>query len=174
MTARAKFILFILLLIIVLIGLFLFGQDLPNDDPNTTGDTIDGLMLGDEVSMEETIETGTTTATYFAEKLREKFTEEIGQPIEGIEPGMLLAAYSTFEPNDFEGVEAIQGIYDVVDEELLFEQTETPEHSAARAISEDGMSTLFLNLTSRLDIQATTTEAVDMLLESFERKSNEE
>jgi hypothetical protein len=105
---------------------------------------------------------------YFNEKLREGVINRIGQPIEGFVPFMFLRAFSGLVPNDFDGAEALLGEYKIMEKELAFIVNEGgPIHSAAEAISEEGMKTVFTNIQRRTNVLITTTDEVDDLLISL-------
>ncbi len=105
---------------------------------------------------------------YFNEKLREGVIDRIGQPIEGFVPFMFLRAFSGLVPYDFDGADALLGEYKIVDKELAFIVDEGgPIHSAAEAISEEGMKTVFSNIQRRTNVLITTTDEVDGLLLSL-------
>ena len=102
---------------------------------------------------------------YFNEKLREGVIHRIGQPIEGFVPFMFLRAFSGLVPNDFDGAEALLGEYKIKEKELSFIVDEGgPIHSAAEAISEEGMKTVFANIQRRTNVLIITTDDVDGLL----------
>jgi hypothetical protein len=102
---------------------------------------------------------------YFNEKLREGVIDRIGQPIEGFVPFMFLRAFSGLVPNDFDSADALLGEYRIKDQELSFVVVEGgPIHSAAEAISEEGMKTVFANIQRRTNVLIITTDHVDGLL----------
>ena len=102
---------------------------------------------------------------YFNEKLREGVIDRIGQPIEGFVPFMFMQAFSGLVPKDFDGADALLGQYKIVDKELAFIMDEGgPIHSAAEAVSEEGMKTVFENIQRRANVLVTTTGEVDGLL----------
>ena len=102
---------------------------------------------------------------YFNEKLREGVIDRIGQPIEGFVPFMFLRAFSGLVPNDFDGADALLGEYRIKEKELSFVVDEGgPIHSAAEAISEEGMKTVFANIQRRTNVLIITTDDVDGLL----------
>ena len=79
----------------------------------------------------------------FGKKLQEAVLERMaGIPIEGFDADILLGVFPILTEQDFDGVEALQGVYRYQGGTLNFILTERPEHSAARAISEKGMETL--------------------------------
>jgi len=102
---------------------------------------------------------------YFNEKLREGVIDRIGQPIEGFVPFMFMQAFSGLVPKDFDGADALLGEYKIVEKELAFIMDEGgPIHSAAEAVSEEGMKTVFANIQRRANVLITTTDEVDGLL----------
>lgn len=102
---------------------------------------------------------------YFNEKLREGVIDRIGQPIEGFVPFMFMQAFSGLVLKDFDGADALLGEYKIVDKELAFIMDEGgPIHSAAEAVSEEGMKTVFANIRRRTNILIATTDEVDGLL----------
>jgi hypothetical protein len=102
---------------------------------------------------------------YFNEKLRKNVIGRIGQPIEGFVPFMFLRAFSGLVPNDFDGADALLGEYRIKEKELSFIVDEGgPIHSAAEAISEEGMKTVFANIQRRTNVLIITTDDVDGLL----------
>ena len=115
------------------------------------------------------INSGTTDVQeYFNEKLREGVIDRIGQPIEGFVPFMFLRAFSGLVPNDFDGADALLGEYKIIKKELTFIVDEGGAiHSAAEAISEEGMKTVFTNIQRRTNVLITTPDEVDGLLLSL-------
>ena len=102
---------------------------------------------------------------YFNEELRGGVIDRIGQPIEGFVPFMFMQAFSGLVPEDFDGADALLGEYKIVDRELAFiMNVGGPIHSAAEAISEEGMKTVFANIQGRRNRFITTTGEVDGLL----------
>ena len=102
---------------------------------------------------------------YFNEKLHEGVIDRIGQPIEGFVPFMFMQAFSGLVLNDFDGADALLGEYKIVGKELTFIMDEGgPIHSAAEAVSEKGMKTVFANIQRRTNVLITTTDEVDGLL----------
>ncbi len=105
---------------------------------------------------------------YFNEKLHEGVIDRIGQPIEGFVPFMFMQAFSGLVLKDFDGADALLGEYKIVDKELVFIMDEGgPIHSAAEAVSEKGMKTVFANIQRRTNLLITTTDEVDGLLLSL-------
>ena len=105
---------------------------------------------------------------YFNEKLREGVIDRIGQPIEGFVPFMFMQAFSGLVLKDFAGAGALLGEYKIMEKELAFIVDEGgPIHSAAEAISEEGMKTVFANIQRRTNVLITTTDEVDALVLSL-------
>jgi len=102
---------------------------------------------------------------HFNEKLRGGVIDRIGQPIEGFVPFMFMQAFSALVPEDFDGADALVGEYKIVDQGLAFIMNEGgPIHSAAEAISDEGMKTVFANIQRRTNRLIATTDEVDGLL----------
>jgi hypothetical protein len=102
---------------------------------------------------------------YFNEKLREGVIDRIGQPIEGFVPFMFMQAFSGLVLEDFDSANALLGEYKIVEKELAFIMDAVgPIHSAAEAVSEEGMKTVFANIQRRTNVLITTTDEVDGLL----------
>ncbi len=105
---------------------------------------------------------------YFNERLREGVIDRIGQPIEGFVPFMFMQAFSGLVTEDFDGADALLGEYKIMEKKLAFIVDEGgPIHSAAEAISEEGMKTVFTNIQRRTNVLITTTDEVDGLLLSL-------
>jgi len=102
---------------------------------------------------------------YFNEKLHGGVFDRIGQPIEGFVPFMFMQAFSGLVLKDFDGADALLGKYKIVDKELAFIMNEVgPIHSAAEAVSEEGMKTVLANIQRRRNMLIATTDDVDRLL----------
>jgi len=143
----------IIVLVVALAASDYFYFTAPDDDAQYTSATNPGTI---------------DVQDYFNEKLREGVIDRIGQPIEGFVPIMFLRAFSGLVPNDFDGADALLGEYKVMDEELAFIVDEGgPIHSAAEAVSEEGMKTVFANIQRRMNVLISTTDEVDGLLPSL-------
>jgi hypothetical protein len=87
----------------------------------------------------------------FITEMRAKVVAEIGQPIEGFEPFMFMRVFPGLTAQDFDGVDALIGLYRYQDGEIVYDLNGEQElHSAARAISDEGMEQLFGNILSRI------------------------
>ena len=150
MTLRKNIIPFIVLAVAFAGSCDLYSTA-PNDDTQDTS----AIINRGSIDVQE----------YFNEKLREGVIDRIGQPIEGFVPFMFLRAFSGLVPNDFDGADALLGEYRIKEKELSFIVDEGgPIHSAAEAISEEGMKTVFTNIQRRTNVLITTTDEVDGLL----------
>ncbi len=150
MTLRRNIIPFIVLAVAFAGSCDLYSTA-PNDDTQDTS----AIINRGSIDVQE----------YFNEKLREGVIDRIGQPIEGFVPFMFLRAFSGLVPNDFDGADALLGEYRIKEKELSFIVDEGgPIHSAAEAISEEGMKTVFTNIQRRTNVLITTTDEVDGLL----------
>jgi hypothetical protein len=144
----------IIIPIIVLVVAFVGSCDLNSTAPDV--DEQDTLAINSSaIGVQE----------YFNERLREGVIDRIGQPIEGFVPLMFLRAFSGLVPDDFDGADALLGEYKITGNELSFIVDEgSPIHSAAEAISEEGMKTVFANIQRRTNVLIITTDDVDELL----------
>ncbi len=148
-TLRKIIILFIVLVVALASSYYLYSTNSDDDAQHTSA-----------------VNPNTNSAQeYFNEKLREGVIDRIGQPIEGFVPFMFMQAFSGLVLKDFDGADALLGKYKIVDKELAFIMDEGgPIHSAAEAISEEGMKTVFTNIQRRTNVSITTTDEVDGLL----------
>ena len=106
---------------------------------------------------------------YFTDALRRLVITKHGWPFYGFTPELFLDVLPGLIIEDFEGVEAEQGIYRVDERgELVFEiRKDIPTHASADAISNIGMKTLVQNLSVRKNIPVTDTQSVINLLKSL-------
>lgn len=110
-----------------------------------------------------------TATQAFTEELRTKFVAEKGQPIEGFEPWMFMEVCPGLEAADFDGVDALIGLYRVESGEVTYDLNGEPElHSAARAISDEGMAQLLHNIAARLEVDLAADLADDDASASLE------
>jgi hypothetical protein len=120
---------------------------------------------GDVPGATTTISVDSDIQEYFNSKLQEKVISDIGQPIEGFQPFMFMQVFSGLVPQDFDGVEALLGTYELGEKELVFMLDDSgPIHSAAEAVSPKGMQTLLSNIQKRAETSIATTEEIDGLL----------
>ncbi|MDP2629560.1 MAG: carboxypeptidase-like regulatory domain-containing protein [Candidatus Harrisonbacteria bacterium] len=107
-------------------------------------------------------------AQYFALRMREEGVSRIGQPIEGFDAELWMRAFSQLRPEDFDGVDALQGEYEFEDGILEFKQSNTmPIHSAAQMISEEGMAELLHNLATRMEVKVESREDVELIISAL-------
>ncbi|MBC7836938.1 hypothetical protein H7X87_04150 [Acetobacteraceae bacterium] len=104
----------------------------------------------------------------FSETLRANVVSKIGQPIEGFEPFMFMQVYPGLTEQDFNNVSALIGGYRFENDEIVYDTQGAMElHTAARAISDEGMAQLLFNVSTRLNINleggGTIGEIVEML-----------
>ncbi len=101
----------------------------------------------------------------FMNALRNETIQRVGQPIEGFEPAMFIRAFPNLRLSDFDGVDAELGVYQYNESDLNFILDDSnPIHSAARAITNAGMTTLLNNVSKRLSMPATSTADVESIL----------
>lgn len=101
----------------------------------------------------ETPKNKTDVNEVFRATLEAEVREKIGTPIEGYEPQMFLQVYPGLTATDFNNVQASIGKY-VIQEGKLTHQMDPKKlvHSAAGAITKEGMKTLLQNITKRTGI----------------------
>lgn len=100
----------------------------------------------------------------FTARMRAETTARVGQPIEGFEPFMFMQAFPGLIASDFADVDALIGLYRYENGEVVYDLNgEVEAHSAARAISDEGMEQLLANISSRI----TFMQGADMLEQLF-------
>lgn len=111
---------------------------------------------------EEPLQKNEEALIYFTETIQNKVIMLGGHTIEGFEPSMFMQTYPGFINEDFNGVEARQGVYRVSNGEIIFEEfvTELLPHSEGHSIPEIGMAHLFNNVMSRMGINSPTKDSV--------------
>jgi hypothetical protein len=88
-----------------------------------------------------------------------------GVPIEGFDADTFMRAFPELDLQDFDGVQAFQGIYRFTDNKLEFEKYRVEAvHSAQKTISADGMKTLLSNLSKRLKVDLVDQGSIDMII----------
>lgn len=125
----------------------------------------------------QNIEVSDEAASQFTNLIWGKVVESLGQPIEGFEPEMILSVWLGMKASDFEGVEAVGGVYKTEGEEVIFmERAGGVKTSADRAVTPEGMKTLLGNIAQRLDLPAKTendAKNIIQLLSKQEKIENE-
>ncbi len=146
-------ILYIGIVIAVVLGAFFVLRPTPGNAPEATTD----FLLTEEL------------VTYFSEELEDPIIEEVGQPIEGFTPTMISSRYPGLRLEDFNGAEAVQGVYEYTNGTLEFVFTaDTPPHSAADALTLDGMKTFLSNLAERNEVVVDSKSEIDDLIEKIQ------
>ncbi len=139
-----------IVLVVAVVGSYYLYLTTPDDDAQDTS-----AINTSAIDVQE----------YFNEKLREGVIDRIGQPIEGFVPFMFMQAFSGLVLEDFDSANALLGEYKIVEKELAFIMDAVgPIHSAAEAVSEEGMKTILANIQRRTNLLITTTNEVDGLL----------
>ena len=104
--------------------------------------------------------------TEFAHGLETEVQTKLGQPIEGYEPVMFLQVFPGLIPEDFDGAEATIGHYTFTSGTLEHDlENAEMVHSAAPALTDDGMKTLYKNVAKRLEKNDVTYDGNTELLE---------
>lgn len=125
-----------------------------------------GWFTGDGVNDQTENEISTSsdvTAAYFTKEIQAGALARLpGHPIEGLEQSMYMTAYPGLEESDFSEVETIG---DTNPSDI--------QTSADATITQDGLETLFLNITTRLDLTIASKEDVDRLLSQLRATSTD-
>lgn len=96
------------------------------------------------------------------------FGDGAPMPIEGYDADLLMSAFPGFLPQDFDGVESLEGKYKYSGGNLIFERgTDMPISSAERTVSKDGYKTLLTNVSTRLGVQVEDELAIDTLIDTI-------
>ena len=140
----------VILIILIAGGWYIFS--------NRPIETIDDPLLGPSEQEVEPL------AVYFGKEMTKPVSPDGPIPIEGYDAGLLLGRYQELIEEDFDGVQALQGVYTMEDGELVFTLEAEAEHSAARTISPKGYETLLSNLIDRLELSIDSEESVDALI----------
>jgi len=92
--------------------------------------------------------------------------ERVGQPIEGFDAFLLMQAFPGLVASDFDGVETLEGRYEVRDGVIVFKRTQG-RSSAEQTVSGEGYATLLENLSVRLNISLGDPRAIKMIIENI-------
>lgn len=104
----------------------------------------------------------------FREELQRAGVERVGHPIEGFNAFIYLEAFPGFEESDFDGVQSLEGIYQLDGEKLEYVRTAgNLVTSAESTLSEEGYSTLLENFSKRVGIEVVSEEDIATLLEKL-------
>jgi hypothetical protein len=89
----------------------------------------------------------------FQTTLEAKVVADVGQPIEGFMPGILLQEFSGLRESDFDEVDVMIGHFEYANGDLIHD-LEGAEmiHSAADALTNEGYETLLENVAERLGV----------------------
>ncbi|MCR4279648.1 MAG: hypothetical protein NUV78_02860 [Candidatus Zambryskibacteria bacterium] len=111
-------------------------------------------------------------AGYFQERMFTVGVADIGMPIEGFDAGLLIMAYPGLVPADFQGVETVEGKYEVTGDEIVFlRDASKPITSAEEMVSAEGYRTLLAKVSTRLKLPATTEAEVDLIVETLDKEN---
>lgn len=106
---------------------------------------------------------------YFMEEIEVSLPEEVTLPPEGFTPAILTNYYPSLLLEDFNGVTAVQGVYNYRNGTLEFTLgKDGVPHSAADSLSGEGMKTLLYNLAKRNEIILDTKSEIDDLIEKIQ------
>ncbi len=116
-----------------------------------------------------------TPAGYFIEQMHERGVEGLGGmiPVEGFDPGLYMGAFTGLQESDFDGVDAIGGIWDYENGELVFVQGNDEITSADGTLTELGLSQLLNNLETRFGIEARTVAEVEQIIDLIVGENND-
>ena len=141
------------IVVVVLAGAFFVLRPTPAPAPEATTSF---LLTGELVA-------------YFTESIEASIVEEVGRPREGFTPAIISSRYSGLLLEDFDGAAAVQGEYQYNNGtlEFVFTTDESP-HSAADALTEEGMRTLLFNLGERFEMVVDSRSEIDDLVSALE------
>ncbi|MCR4330682.1 MAG: hypothetical protein NUV49_02265 [Patescibacteria group bacterium] len=104
-------------------------------------------------------------ALLFGNQLQTLGVLEVGQPIEGFDAFMLKSAFPGLVPEDFNGVETIEGHYELINGLLEYKRDKgQPITSAEQTVSMEGYDTLLRNLSLRLGVVIESEESVQEII----------
>lgn len=96
------------------------------------------------------------------------FGEGAPMPIEGYDADLLMSAFPGFVPQDFDGVESLEGKYEYNGSNIIFERnTDMPISSAERTVSGEGYRTLLTNVSTRLGLAVEDELGIDTLIDTI-------
>lgn len=105
------------------------------------------------------------SAKYFQERLVALGVEDVGQPIEGFDPELLIIAFPGLTRADFHNAATLDGRYELRGEELVFVRGQgNMVSSAERTVSYEGFATLLTNVSVRLRMSADTQADIDAII----------
>lgn len=126
------------------------------------------LLVKTEQKTEAPVEVHPDVVGVFKFALEDEVQKKRGVPIEGYEPYMFLEVFPGLVATDFDGVEASIGTYRMVDGRLKHVPNEDQLlHSAATAVSREGMETLLYNVTDRIGVDLTNDGTITEVIEAI-------
>jgi hypothetical protein len=153
-------------LLLALGGFFAFNQYIYNEKQGDETD-LDEAPDGEDIG-EASGESEESIDRYFYDRMVTLGIEDVGHPIEGFDANLLVAAYPGLLPEDFDGVEAFEGHYELRGGEAVFVRSGAmPATSAESTISEAGYETLLSNLSARLEREIEERVDVDELISAI-------
>lgn len=104
----------------------------------------------------------------FKTTLKNEVREKIGTPIEGYEPFMFLEVFPGLTETDFDNAEASIGEYAIEDGRIVHKlDTSKIIHSAAKAVTDRGLTTLLANVSVRLGVDLTDEGTLTEIMEAL-------
>lgn len=152
-------------ILVILVGGFFILNSYIYNEKQVDNETDNGPIIVEDFEGEATFE---GLAKDFADAMFEAGTADGLIPIEGFDADLLLSKFPGLIPEDFEGVEAFEGVYTVEGGEWVFTRTKAqPVSSAERTVSTQGYATLLENVSTRLDHPVRTLFEIDSLIEKL-------
>ncbi|GEM_PF-6189611 len=137
---------------------------------NANGQTFVEVINNTEANRTEIPE---SVQNYSVQKFWEKGVENNGgaMPIEGFDPSLFKGAFPGLKDSDFNGAEAIGGVWQLQNGELLLIKGD-PNYitSADGTLTDKGVKTLLKNIAERKGLEIKTNQDVDSLLDSLSRE----
>ncbi len=180
MSKENKVILGILFSLLLVFGVLVYNSESKKVEVNNFEDCVNAgyavaegypqkcYTLDGKVFVQETNE---EVNEYFAQEIWKRAVDKQGGaiPIEGFTPEMYLGLYSGLIKEDFDGVSAINGHYEIVDENLEFVMDSGELiTSADGTVNEEGLTELLGKLSERLGIEISSNSDVDLIFEKIE------
>ncbi len=127
------------------------------------------LLVRTEQKEHTRVRINTDVVDVFRFTLEDEVRKKRGIPIEGYEPHMFLEVFPGLVETDFEGVQASIGHYTIEEGRLVHKLDDTQlVHSAATAVTREGMETLLSNVSKRtgvdLNADGTITDIMSALI----------
>lgn len=140
------------------------GSDNDSDNDSVNGN---GSNNSDNGNTNGEVTVDPELAKYFQDKLYKTATDIMdAMPIEGFDVQLYLSVYKNMEQQDFDGVQAFEGVYEIQNGQAVFVRTKPqPVSSAQSTISDEGYVTLLKNISNRLELQVKTETGINTLIE---------